>query len=400
MSAIRLARAATGRDRIAEVRRRLPRPRRRPAGRRGLGPRHAGHPGQPGRDRGAGGGHVVVPLERPAAVERRAERGGDRLRALPGQHGPGPAGRRLPRSRCASAPTSTGALLIFDEVISGFRVARGGAQEREGVTPDLTRPRQGHRRRPAGGRLRRPARPDGADRAGGRRLPGRHPVGEPAGHGRRPGHAASCSTTTPTRASTALTASSSPRACAEAAAGRRAGPGRRTTGLLTALLQRARRCATTRSAKACDLDALRRLLPRACSTAASTCRPSQFEAWFPSLAHTDAHVERTLERGPRGVRGALMSVLAELVAARRPRARGPTRSPSPAPGRFDGARRATAAFVLEAVYEGYLLHYGEPRAVHRHGPDLRCSPATPSTRSAWRAWRRAATWRRWPSCPT
>ena len=32
----------------------------------------------------------------------------------------------------------TGALLIFDEVITGFRVARGGAQEREGVTPDLT----------------------------------------------------------------------------------------------------------------------------------------------------------------------------------------------------------------------------------------------------------------------
>ena len=27
---------------------------------------------------------------------------------------------------------------MFDEVISGFRVARGGAQEREGVTPDLT----------------------------------------------------------------------------------------------------------------------------------------------------------------------------------------------------------------------------------------------------------------------
>jgi glutamate-1-semialdehyde 2,1-aminomutase len=31
-----------------------------------------------------------------------------------------------------------GALLIFDEVITGFRVARGGAQERTGVTPDLT----------------------------------------------------------------------------------------------------------------------------------------------------------------------------------------------------------------------------------------------------------------------
>ena len=34
--------------------------------------------------------------------------------------------------------SAAGALLIFDEVISGFRVAPGGAQERYGVTPDLT----------------------------------------------------------------------------------------------------------------------------------------------------------------------------------------------------------------------------------------------------------------------
>ena len=33
---------------------------------------------------------------------------------------------------------AVGALLVFDEVITGFRVARGGAQERFGVTPDLT----------------------------------------------------------------------------------------------------------------------------------------------------------------------------------------------------------------------------------------------------------------------
>jgi glutamate-1-semialdehyde 2,1-aminomutase len=33
---------------------------------------------------------------------------------------------------------ASGALLVFDEVISGFRVARGGAQERFGITPDLT----------------------------------------------------------------------------------------------------------------------------------------------------------------------------------------------------------------------------------------------------------------------
>jgi glutamate-1-semialdehyde 2,1-aminomutase len=31
-----------------------------------------------------------------------------------------------------------GALLVFDEVMTGFRVARGGAQERYGITPDLT----------------------------------------------------------------------------------------------------------------------------------------------------------------------------------------------------------------------------------------------------------------------
>jgi len=33
---------------------------------------------------------------------------------------------------------ASGALLVFDEVITGFRVARGGAQERYGVMPDLT----------------------------------------------------------------------------------------------------------------------------------------------------------------------------------------------------------------------------------------------------------------------
>ncbi|MGI8983671.1 MAG: glutamate-1-semialdehyde 2,1-aminomutase [Acidimicrobiales bacterium] len=38
------------------------------------------------------------------------------------------------RTACDAA----GALLIFDEVITGFRLGRGGAQERFGVTPDLT----------------------------------------------------------------------------------------------------------------------------------------------------------------------------------------------------------------------------------------------------------------------
>ncbi len=47
---------------------------------------------------------------------------------------PGPGYLEALRKLC----DASGALLIFDEVISGFRVARGGAQERYGVTPDLT----------------------------------------------------------------------------------------------------------------------------------------------------------------------------------------------------------------------------------------------------------------------
>ena len=65
-----------------------------------------------------------------------------------------------------------GALLVFDEVITGFRLAAGGAQELYGVLPDLTTLGKilggGSRRR-----LRRPARADVPDGAVGAGLPGR-----------------------------------------------------------------------------------------------------------------------------------------------------------------------------------------------------------------------------------
>jgi glutamate-1-semialdehyde 2,1-aminomutase len=55
---------------------------------------------------------------------------------------PANAGLYFPRENFLSALreecTSNAALLIFDEVITGFRVARGGAQEVYGVKPDLT----------------------------------------------------------------------------------------------------------------------------------------------------------------------------------------------------------------------------------------------------------------------
>ena len=55
---------------------------------------------------------------------------------------PGNAGLYLPKPGylefLREATNANGALLIFDEVMTGFRLAKGGAQERFGITPDLT----------------------------------------------------------------------------------------------------------------------------------------------------------------------------------------------------------------------------------------------------------------------
>jgi hypothetical protein len=64
-----------------------------------------------------------------------------------------------------------------------------------------------------------------------------------------------------------------------------------------------------------------------------------------------------------------VSTLAEVVAAADP-ALAPFAVKDPEPGRFaevGGIR----GFVLEAVYEGYLMHYGEPRAFSGMDADLR-----------------------------
>jgi hypothetical protein len=64
-----------------------------------------------------------------------------------------------------------------------------------------------------------------------------------------------------------------------------------------------------------------------------------------------------------------VSTLAEVVAAADP-ALAAFAVKEPEPGRFadvEGIR----GFVLEAVYEGYLMHYGEPRAFSGMDADLR-----------------------------
>ena len=192
MSAVRLARAATGREQVIKF-----------AGayhghvdgllaEAGSGLATQGIPASPGVPAAQAAATIVVPWNDLEAVERGARRArgrGDPRRAAAGEHGPGPAGRRASSRSCGGCADEHGALLVLDEVISGFRVARGGAQEllrRRGRPDDHG---QGDRRRPAGRGLRRAPRADGAGRAGRRRLPGRDAVGKPARGRRRPGDA-------------------------------------------------------------------------------------------------------------------------------------------------------------------------------------------------------------------
>jgi hypothetical protein len=63
-----------------------------------------------------------------------------------------------------------------------------------------------------------------------------------------------------------------------------------------------------------------------------------------------------------------MSALADIVAAADP-SFAPYAVSEPRPARFT-ALEGVRGFVLEAVYEGYLLHYGEPRAFSGMDRDL------------------------------
>ena len=188
MSAVRVARALHRPRHDRQVRRLLPRPRRRLPRRRPAPARLTlGVPDQPRR---AEGGRRRYAARRYNDLDARSKRSA----SAPPARSPPSSWSRSPAT-WASSPPATGFLgraaravhdatarcSIFDEVITGFRVAAGGAQGalRHRARPDL--PRQDHRRRPAGRRLRRPRRHHGAGRAGRPGLPGRHAVRQPAG---------------------------------------------------------------------------------------------------------------------------------------------------------------------------------------------------------------------------
>ncbi len=85
---------------------------------------------------------ISVPFNDIEAVCAAFRENRDSVAAIIVEPVPANAGLYLPRENFLQSLreecTKAGALLIFDEVMTGFRVARGGAQEIYGITPDLT----------------------------------------------------------------------------------------------------------------------------------------------------------------------------------------------------------------------------------------------------------------------
>jgi glutamate-1-semialdehyde 2,1-aminomutase len=185
---------------------------------------------------------------------------------------------------------ATGALLIFDEVITGFRVARGGAQELYGVRPDLT-----ILGKVLGGGL--PAAAYGGRRDLMERVA---PAGDVYQAGTLSGNPLATAAGLATLAEldgdayrrlTALTATLAG-GLREAAADRPVEVSS-VPGLVTPFFN-GNPVADFATASKCDLEAYgrfcRALLERGIYPPAS-----QFEAWFVSLAHDEAAIERTVD---------------------------------------------------------------------------------------------------------
>jgi glutamate-1-semialdehyde 2,1-aminomutase len=274
MSAVRLARGFTGRELVLRF----------------AGCYH-GH----GDMLLADAGSIVCPFNGLEQTAVAVERAGERLAAVIVEPVAGNMGVVPPepgfltglRELCESS----GALLVFDEVITGFRVARGGAQELYGVSADLT----------VLGKIVGGGLPLAAFGGRAELMDELAPEGSVFQAGTLSGNPLATAAGLATlrlldqRAYAKLGDLTQTLARGLEAAARDAGvPARAVAepGLLT-LFFAAEPPRDYEQAKSCDTDAY-----------AAFCRgmldrgvylpPSQFEAWFPSLAHTDAHLERTL----------------------------------------------------------------------------------------------------------
>jgi glutamate-1-semialdehyde 2,1-aminomutase len=268
-----------------------------------------GLPAIPGGRAAAPPGTIVVPWNDPEALAAATERYqlaaviAEPLPANMGLVPPAAGFLELLRERSRA----TGALLILDEVISGFRVARGGAQELLGVEADLVVLGKilggGLPAAALGGRaeLMRMLAPAGEVYQAGT-LSG-NPLAVAAGLATlelldETAYARLAATTTRLAEGLREAAAHYPVA-GEGPGGEDAEQRGRPVqvvcapGLVTVFFSE-RPVRSFADAQACDAAAhaawCRELLARGVYPP-----PSQFEAWFPSLAHTEEHLERTLE---------------------------------------------------------------------------------------------------------
>jgi glutamate-1-semialdehyde 2,1-aminomutase len=293
MSAIRLARAVTGREKVLKF-----------AGayhghvdgllaEAGSGLATQGIPASPGVPQSATSATVIVPWNAPEKLPDLHDIAAILLEPVPANMGvvpPDPGFLESLRERTSEA----GALLIFDEVITGFRVGRGGAQQRYGVDPDLT-----IMGKVMGGGL--PAAAYGGRRAYMERIA---PAGDVYQAGTLSGNplATAAALATLSRLTDAayqqLAATTDALATGLREAAAASPPGisiqvHSLPGLLTVFFSE-RPVRDYAAAAKSDIDAYaawcRGLLARGVYPP-----PSQFEAWFPSLAHTEADIDRTVE---------------------------------------------------------------------------------------------------------
>ncbi len=294
MSALRLARAVTGRERLMKF-----------AGayhghvdgllaEAGSGLATQGIPASPGVPEATTKATVIVPWnDREAVIEatERFQLAAILAEPVPANMGvvpPAPGFLELLRERA----DQSGALLIFDEVITGFRVAPGGAQQLYGVRPDIT-----VLGKVLGGGL--PAACFGGSRELMDRLA---PAGDVYQAGTLSGNPLAVAAGLATlsllgqEAYDYLAATTTALADGLRAAATEAGypvQVQSLPGLLTVFFTRQPVVSYAGVADA-DLEAFgafaRALLERGVYPP-----PSQFEAWFPSLAHTEADVESTID---------------------------------------------------------------------------------------------------------
>ena len=101
-----------------------------------------GVPSSPGVTKGTAADTIAVPYNDEAAIRDVMEREGDHIAAVIVEPVAGNMGLVLPRqgylSLLRELTEQHGTLLIFDEVMCGFRASLGGAQAAYGIRPDLT----------------------------------------------------------------------------------------------------------------------------------------------------------------------------------------------------------------------------------------------------------------------